>query len=154
MARTKTALSSTNDVRRRSYWVVKAMASRAPLRSSSCMAAQSFPSLLRRRWMPVRIPQRATSTPLSRPSSVSVSCDASSELLSRGPIGEIGQGMVGWRIGSEHFSEESALTAGSIFPGAQAGLDGAVHDSEKLGAVAFERIHGAGLDQAFDNALV
>ena len=76
------------------------------------------------------------------------------EFFGAGPIGDFGKRVLGGGLlGGEH-GEESGLAAGAVFPHARAVFHGAIDHRHQLRAGAFERIHGAGLDEAFDHAAV
>ena len=154
------------------------MPSTEPSRSSICIAAHGLPSLLRLRAMPVRIPHSATSVFLLSPSRCPVVCVASSlhfvdvliermsgdvesehfffagELFLAGPILHLGQRVLGRRLFFDQRGEQSGLSAFPILVRAGAGFHGAVDHRHELRARTFQRIHGAGLDEAFDHAPV
>ncbi len=62
--------------------------------------------------------------------------------------------MLGGGLLSGEHGEETGLAAGAVFPHARAVFHGAIDDGHELRARAFERIHGARLDEALDHAAV
>ena len=76
------------------------------------------------------------------------------EFLGAGPVGDFGKRVLGGGLLRGEHGEQTGLAAGAILPDARAVFHGAIDHGHELRAGAFERIHGAGLDEAFDHAAV